>query len=164
MSMVYKWKTAYITDKGKESVSAQKVGEEFERIEKEYGILNPKTIVDRAKDENNVLHPYFEWNDEIAGYKYRLSQASTMLCSISVVQDENTPASNGVRAFYNVTRRDVDEDTTYRHLKSILSNQDDYDIVLKKAEIEYENFKAKYEKLLKREDLEKIIYGETTKG
>jgi hypothetical protein len=31
------------------------------------GVLNPRVVLDTARDPTHVLHHYFEWDDAIAG-------------------------------------------------------------------------------------------------
>lgn len=47
--------------------------------EKHGGILRPRDVVDEARDENNVLHNYFEWDDAKAADEHRLWQARQLI-------------------------------------------------------------------------------------
>lgn len=52
------------------------------------GLLRPKAVVDEARDAASPLHPAFEWNDAIAGEKYRLEQAQRLIRSFKIVQND----------------------------------------------------------------------------
>ena len=43
------------------------------------GVLNPRDIVEAARNPDHVLHSRFEWDDAIAGEAYRLEQASSLI-------------------------------------------------------------------------------------
>lgn len=54
--------------------------------------LSPKAVVDRAKDPANPMHKIFEWNDKVAGKRYRLQQARALISDFEVLVevDERT--------------------------------------------------------------------------
>jgi len=87
-------------------VDAQETGDELERIREENGgQLRPEGVVDAARDPQSLLHPCFEWDDAVAGEKYRREQASNLIRSIRVLlirSDENGEEKLPVRAFINV--------------------------------------------------------------
>lgn len=43
------------------------------------GEILAKDILDKAKSKNHPLHDEFEWDDKVAGHKYRLKQAYDMI-------------------------------------------------------------------------------------
>jgi hypothetical protein len=53
-------------------------------LESEDGRLLPADVVNAARDEDSVLHSHFQWNDTIAGEKYRLSQARQLIRLVRV--------------------------------------------------------------------------------
>ena len=77
-------------------VDANDVGKEFEKLGDN---LTPETVLNVARDENNVMHSMFEWNDEIAGEKYRKHQAAQMICSLRVEIIKDDKPTKKVRAF-----------------------------------------------------------------
>lgn len=54
--------------------------------------LTPKAVVDRAKDPENPMHKMFEWDNKIAGARYRLQQARALISDFEVLVevDERT--------------------------------------------------------------------------
>jgi hypothetical protein len=44
-----------------------------------HGVLNPRDVVEVARDPSHVLHPKFEWDDGAAGDAYRIVQASALI-------------------------------------------------------------------------------------
>lgn len=94
---------------------------ELQRIEKKEGFITPSAVVQEAQDERSLLHPLFEWNDGIAGEKFRLFQARLLINSFRVEIKENSslpqfvnvrvnPADDASRAYINITKALSDED------------------------------------------------------
>lgn len=70
-------------------VSAQEIGEELTTIYTDQGKLTAPIIVDAARPEDAVLHPVFEWDDSVAGERWREHEARNL---IKVVEVEETKA------------------------------------------------------------------------
>ena len=136
--MVYSWKQYGY------SVSAETVGKEFEKIEATYGRLTNDLVLQNAEDEKSPLHEMFEWDDAVAGHKYRLQQATQIIISLAV-DPEKTSKPKPVRAYYNVASDE--KKGSFINIKSAFSNPDTKEIILQRAKKELEAFKAKYENL-----------------
>jgi hypothetical protein len=65
-------------------------------IYKRNGELTPQIVVDEARPVDAPLHSHFEWDDGIAGEKYRLTQAASL---IRVVRTEFTSEKSGEKKF-----------------------------------------------------------------
>lgn len=52
------------------------------------GLLRPKAVVDEARDASSPLHSAFEWDDSVAGEKYRLDQAQRLIRSFKIIQED----------------------------------------------------------------------------
>jgi len=91
---------------------------QLQAIYDERGRLTPGIVVDTARDESHPLHARFEWDDQIAGEKYRLGQARELIRSVRVVYREatETEGARTVRAFHAV--RD-EQGTAYRSAETI---------------------------------------------
>jgi len=50
------------------------------------GKLTPDLVVQDAEDADSPLHELFEWDDGVAGHKYRLDQARQVITSVRVVR------------------------------------------------------------------------------
>jgi len=55
------------------------VDHELERIYKKHKVITADSILDDARRPNSPLHSYFEWDDAIAGEKFRKVQAYAMI-------------------------------------------------------------------------------------
>lgn len=90
--MVYKWKSG-----SRVHGDAQAVGAELEQIE----VLEPKKVVEYARDPSTALHECFEWNDNVAAEKYREGQASYIVRSLVTVE-EDAPEEFEYRVYEHV--------------------------------------------------------------
>jgi hypothetical protein len=63
--------------------------------------FTPAAVVEEASSPDHPLHDRFEWNDSIAGAKFRLSQAAAMIRSVRLVYKETPDGEDvSVRAFH----------------------------------------------------------------
>lgn len=53
--------------------------DQLKTIREEFGRLDAELLVEVATDKRHPLHSRFEWDDKIAGHKYRLEQAGQLL-------------------------------------------------------------------------------------
>ncbi len=134
------------------SANAQKVGEELENI---VDITN-KNVLEYAKENvDSELYKCFEWDDTIAGEKYRLTQATKVISSISFVIQENPLKKQKVYYSIKTEKKDV---CNFKNIKDILENDEEYYALCDKAKRELTNCKNNYNDLIKKEDLKEIIF------
>ena len=123
---------------------ANEVGRELEKIEN----LTPENVVDVARNENNVMHDMFEWDDSIAGEKYRKTQASRILAAIQVKIIVDNEPNKQVRAFVTTKR-----DSNFKPIEKVVKNVDQYALLLDKAYRELNYIKIKYDNLKEIQEL-----------
>lgn len=149
----YKWKGydfSYLAD-------ANLVGRELELIEVE-GELTNKDVLDYAKhNEDSELYKCFEWNDDIASERWRLHQASTVLHSITIVakEKEEGQEEETIRAY--VTIKNKDNEKVLKNISLVVQNDEEYKQLKEKAYNDFEKCREKYDSLLEREDLKKVV-------
>lgn len=81
-AVVYKTKAdAGLTRERKQVI----VDRELDKIIKLEGTVTPELMIAAAQASAHPLHAYFEWDDGIAGEKYRHVQATQMLLASKVV-------------------------------------------------------------------------------
>lgn len=137
--MVYSWKNYGY------SVSADIVGKQFESIETKYGEVTSQYVLQEAADKNNPMHELFEWDDTVAANKYRLHQASVLICNLAIeVEDNATEKTLVTRAYVDVSDSDKG---SFINVVSAFKNPDSKSIVLQRAYNELAAFKAKYQSL-----------------
>ena len=113
----------------------QKIGEELEDI-KSKGNLTPDRIVNRAKNTKSVLHKYFEWDDNEAAEKWRLSQARNITNHIlEVIVIRGTEVEE--RAYFSVTAKN--DETSYVSLAEAITTPSYKKQLLKEMELTLEN-------------------------
>jgi hypothetical protein len=71
-----------------DAITAQGAGDELARIQAEHGSLTPQSVVDESRPDDAPLHPAFEWDDSIAGERYRHIQASDLIKTVEVIRPE----------------------------------------------------------------------------
>ena len=142
----------------KYSVSADTVGAVLEDIEQQNGTVSKELFLDASRSEDSPTHGMFEWDDSIAGEKWRLDQARKIICSLSLkiehadasVKDIGLTIDNGettVPAFVSIVpRSDVSAmaRSQYINVSRGLSDQETREIVLKNAMRLLKVFKDKY--------------------
>lgn len=47
--------------------------------------VTPRALLDRAASESSPLHSFFEWDDSVAGKKWRLEQARELIASVEII-------------------------------------------------------------------------------
>lgn len=63
----------------------QKIEKRLAAIAKRHGgALRPDDVVDDARDPKSPLHDQFEWDDSVAAHKYRISQARTLIKTVTI--------------------------------------------------------------------------------
>lgn len=130
------------------NANAEKVDSEIKSIGDK---ATPQQLLDYAKNnENSELHKCFEWDDSIAAEKYRLEQARKIL--IFIVRVPANKEKPPIREYQITTER-----CTYQPTRAFLSNQDEYEELLKRAYAELVAFKKKYKMLSELEEVFKAI-------
>ena len=130
----------------KYKVSAEDCYSELQTLSK----ITPQNVVDLARNENSKLHNDFEWDNEIAGEKYRLSQAREM---IQLLTFEPKTENHEPTRVYQIST----EKTVYKPVEVILQNNDEYQNLLKRALAELESFKKRYSTLVELEQVFRAI-------
>lgn len=125
---------------------------ELTRIYQQRGELTRSVTVEEARDPSSPIHSDFEWDDTIAGHKYRLEQAGALIRSVKI---EYVPAPDGTsgpydrrdrriecRAFVSVER--ADGPPSYEPVEIVARDESKKAIVLRAMEREWRQMKATY--------------------
>lgn len=102
--------------------------------------ITPENVVELARNDKSAIHNDFEWNDTIAGEKYRRIQAAEMIrmLVITPVEKDNEPT----RVFEITTKKN-----TYEPVQMIVRKPDEYQSLLKRALSELREFEKRYRRL-----------------
>lgn len=76
------------------------------------GILTPEIVLDAARPEDAPLHTYFEWDDSIAGERYRLRQAQGLIVKVKVTKTIQPAQTVRVRAYLPIKEDEQGEAVT----------------------------------------------------
>ena len=121
-----------------------KVIDELKRIASENdGILQPETVVEKARLFSSPLHSRFEWDNTVAGHNYRLWQARQLI-RVVVEVIKGTDESSVVFVSLSTDRK---HDGGYRVMTEVLSNEQLRNQMLADALFELEIFRDKYKQL-----------------
>jgi len=124
------------------NANPQVIGEALEQIaEANDGRLKPLAVVDEARNVKHPLHPYFEWDDQVAATSYRMEQARTLIRVIRV----ETGGSEPVRAFLSISDKGG---VSYRTLGEVQGSLDLQLLILDKAEKDLLAFETRYKNLI----------------
>lgn len=86
-----------------DGIAAQDAGEELARIHAERDRLTPQVVVDESRPEDAPLHPAFEWDNYVAGERYRHIQAKDLIKTVEVIRPApDAPAPEP--AYVNVSK------------------------------------------------------------
>lgn len=130
---------------GQRKIKNKEIISELKRIQKENGgKLKPIDVVETAKDEDNILHPLFTWDDSEAAHQFRLWEARKL---ISVVVEITPYSKEMVNVFVSLTPTRKELNGGYDLMGSVLNDKKLRAILLRDAISEMEYFKQKYFRL-----------------
>lgn len=115
----------------------------LQAIYDERGTLTAPLVVAEARNADHPLHSRFEWNDEIAGERYREVQARELIRSVRIIYREATgrrPEAS-VRAYQHIRR---DDTSTYVPTEEVLADPVLTQIVLMDMKREWKTLQARY--------------------
>lgn len=111
-----------------------------------FGELTPANVVQSARADESPLHDRFEWDDSIAGEKYREVQASELIRSVRV----NYVGAKGpgfVRGFLSIESSTGEGGRSYQPVEEVLADPIARDVALRAFAREWRQFKARYDHL-----------------
>src|SRR5258708_39882202 len=112
-------------------------------IRDEHGKLTAALIVEEAAAEDHPLHGRFEWDDSVAGHKYRLTQARQLIRVVRETYIDRNGNPEDVRFFHAVAR---EEGHVYEPLPEVLGDDLATKVLLQSMEREWRQLRKRYEK------------------
>jgi hypothetical protein len=122
------------------------IRQEMERIRHGRDLLKPEDVVASARNGDSSLHRYFEWDDTVAGDKFRLMQARTLIREIKVVSPDD-PQERLVPRFISLGSDRRQRGGGYRETAVVLSNEQLRKELETTARKELEAWTGRYEML-----------------
>jgi hypothetical protein len=119
--------------------------EELQALYEARGGLTPSMVVNVARDPDHPLHTRFEWDDTVAGEKYRRHQAQQLIRSVRIrVIDEDDPSQNyDIRAYQMV--RTSSGTRTYQPTTEVVQDPFASRLILANMEREWRALRSRYE-------------------
>lgn len=119
--------------------------DQLKTIRDQTGTLTPSNVVAAATPDNHPLHHRFEWDDTIAGPKYREIQAADLIRSVKITYRSSPAAEpHTVRAFHAVK---TNTETEYVDIDDVATDDFARALVLRNAQIEWNTLKRKWQHL-----------------
>lgn len=116
--------------------------DELLAIRREHGSLTGQAVVEAARDEAHPLHSRFEWDDSVAGEKFRVVQANELIRSVKVNFVTDGGPSD-LRGFVSVSRPDTPA-REYIPVEEVAQDPMISKLVLRDAEREWRELLARY--------------------
>ena len=125
---------------------------EFESlIEKHGGRIGPSDVVNQARSPSSALHSHFEWDDSIAGEKFRLAQAGQLIRqwkgTILRIEDENRVVAVSVRAVQSPRINRREDEGSYEKVESIMADDDKRDSMIATVKTELRAIRKRHAEL-----------------
>lgn len=76
--------------------------EQLQSVYDQHGQLTPALVVVAARAETHPLHSRFEWDDSVAGERYRQAQASELIRAVRIAYVDGKGRGQSVRAYQSV--------------------------------------------------------------
>jgi hypothetical protein len=121
--------------------------DELEQVRKTYGMLTPRAVVNAARNPSHPLHSRFEWNDAIAGERYRLEQARELIRTVRCTFVSPTSGPSTVRVFHSVPATPASLTPTYEPLDDILADPVAHQVLVAEMRRDWAAFEARYRHL-----------------
>lgn len=116
----------------------------LQSIYDQHGELTPKLVVDEARDETHPLHTRFEWDDAVAGEKWRQEQAHELIRTVKIAYAAPDGQQRDVRAFHAMRKANG---FTYEPVEKVAADEMSTAILLREAEREWRALHRKYQDL-----------------
>ena len=111
------------------------------------GLVNPTEVVAWARrNHNSRLHGALEWDDDVAGEKWRIAQVRSLI-AVHVTDAE------GMRGLVSLSIDRTPGNNGYRGLDDVISRPDLRDVMMQDALAELERVQAKYARLTELQEV-----------
>lgn len=115
--------------------------------------LTRENIVSEAENEDNPLHEFFDWDDSIAGHKWRLEQA-TLLVNAIIEQ----PVGNDEPTTHSFEIIKTNDHREYKYVYDIFDNKDWRNQVIQQALKMLQSWRKKYDIYTEFHEVTKAIH------
>ena len=142
-------KVTYVADGTMSQENAQRYGEAIIAIhERKPAGIYPRDVVEDARKDTSVLHDAFEWDDSVAGEKYRIEQAGQLLRTIKVQFSKYY--DEPIRAFISINLLEIEEEVepgestrVNRRVEQVMNNDVQRTYIMKQLQKELRSFERR---------------------
>lgn len=120
----------------------QKVGERLEKLRNKHGRLDKFIVVEDAKNPKSPYHKEFEWDNEIAGQKWRWHTADNLI-RVVCVRDMDLGQEEYIPVYVSV-RNDVGRH--YETIENVVGDDELFEKVKEDLQREIDRLEAKFSK------------------
>jgi len=133
---------------------AQEIGRFINNIKKK----TTKNILKKIeKTPDHVIHDYIEWDDTVAGEKYRLQQVRNIVNHVDVKIIDNG-SHEPVRAFYSVVEDSgKTNEKSYVQVDVAFDDDDKKSQIISRAKHELKNWRDRYKVYRELQDVVSVI-------
>lgn len=111
-------------------IDPQVAGKEIEKIASLHNHeVTPQLVIEEAKNPSSPLHEVFEWDNQNAGYKWRLHQARQLIASLVI--DITISAPEEVRAYVNISI--PEQGNAYCSIHDVMDDDEKMQIIINDA-------------------------------
>jgi len=120
------------------------------------GRLMAQDVVEDARPVGSALHSAFEWNDGIAGEKFRCWQARNLMHSLRLITIQDGVKTSEHRVILSVPKTDENE-RVYMSAQSAMANPKWRTALLEQAARDLASWRARYQDLAELADIFPVI-------
>ena len=128
---------------GFKPIDPNATGNELERIRKAHGELTPTDVVDESRPEDAVLHPCFEWDDEVAAGRWRVRQARKIVQCIGIRYKTEDGGEGEVKRYYVSVKKAGTR--SYIRIPEALADDEIRALVLEELRLAIQSIERKYQ-------------------
>jgi len=134
-------------------VRTESIKSELTRIAAHYnGVLNPRQVVEAARDESHALHGEFCWDDSEAADRYRIAQAGALIRRVSYTITRQDPKTKEIRLTttraYQSRPSMRSADGGYEDVNAIVSDEEKRQEMLRQVMSELAAYRRRYDALV----------------
>lgn len=120
--------------------------DQLDKVRADYGALTPANVVDAARNPTHPLHSRFEWDDSIAGEKWRRVQAGELIRTVRCQFTSPTTGPTSVRVFHSTTAHTPTP--VYEPLDDIVADPIAHQLLVEQMRRDWATFQSRYGHLL----------------
>lgn len=118
-----------------------------------HGEITPENVLEVARNPKSEIHNDFEWDDSVAGERYRLIQARKMIqCFVIERKKDKGEEPQRIRAVQISSTPNV-----YKPVQFFVKHVDEYEKLLKRAIQELKDIQKRYSTLTELESVFEAI-------